>query len=301
MSDHARAPRSLVSKLALLLCGLMLLVVVGAAIYLAKYGSSQQGQKEQAQAGQVKEQEQKKDLATQVAEACAGGGVVAKNLTQRGLCGKAQQIIKEPIQGKQGEAGKEGKQGPPPSDEQVQRAVDAFCANGRCNGKSPTPQQVALAVAAYCNARGQCTPPKPKDGKDGEPGQNATSDQVAAAVASFCADDNCDGEDGKDGKDGANGTNGRSVTITTFPIDGVPPGTRVVVSYSDDTPSVAFNIFDGKDGEPGKVGPAGPAVKSWTWTDTLGQQYTCTDPDGDLNYACENTTPTTTPTSGVKR
>lgn len=200
----------------------------------------------------------------------------------------AEKVIQGP-QGVQGIQGIQGEPGPPPSDEQVRQAVNAYCANGRCNGKAPTPQQVALAVAQYCNARGQCTPPKPKDGKDGkqgEPGQNATSEQVAAAVASFCADGACDGKDGK---------NGRSVTISTFPIDGEPPGTRVVVSYSDDTPSVAFNVFDGKDGAPGKVGPQGPAVESWSWTDSQGVTYTCTDPDGDLKYSCTASSPAPTP------
>ena len=253
--EHVRAPRPKVTRILIAVTGILILVAaVGVPVYLANYGTDQQGQKEAAQAGQAAEHAEKKDLATQVAEACAAGGVVGKNLTQRGLCGKAKEIIQEPIQGKQGET---GKQGPPPSDAQVQRAVDAYCANGRCNGKSPTPQQVASAVAAYCNARGQCTPPKPKDGKDGE---NATSAQVAAAVASYCANDACDGKDGTDGSNGTNGKDGRGVTISTEAVTG---GTKVTVSYTDGTDPVSFTVLDGKDGAPSQVpGPEGPAGKN---------------------------------------
>lgn len=250
MSEHAGPDTRRVKLYGVIALLFILIAAIGVPIYLANYGNTQQGQKEAAQSGQQQEQAEKKDLAAEVAKACASGGVVGQNLTRRGLCGKAKEIIQEPVQGKQGEP---GKQGPPPSDAQVQRAVDAFCANGRCNGKSPTMQQVALAVAAYCNARGQCTPPKPKDGKDGE---NATSAQVAAAVASFCADGACDGNDGKDG------TNGRGVTISTEAVTG---GTKVIVSYTDSTDPVSFTILDGKDGVPGQVGqmgPEGPAGKN---------------------------------------
>lgn len=51
---------------------------------------------------------------------------------------------------------------------------------------------------------------------------------------------------------------------------------------------------DGKDGTNGKdgkdstvPGPTGPAPKSFTFTDTLGVQQDCSDPDEDLVYECE--------------
>lgn len=274
MSEHAAMPRRKVFVLAAITIVLVLIAAIGVPIYLAKYGTSQAQKKEQAQAGQAAEQAAKKDLATQVDEACAAGGVVAKNLTQRGLCGRAKEIIQEPVRGERGEPG------PPPTDAQVQRAVDAYCASGRCNGKSPTVQQVAAAVAAYCNARGQCTPPKPKDGKPGEPGKNATSEQVAAAVASFCADGACDGEDG---------ANGRGVAISTAAIAG---GTRVTVSYSDDTPSASFDVMDGKDGAPSTVpgppGPMGPPGPACPADATLQKKMVITteEPTGLLVAVC---------------
>jgi hypothetical protein len=244
---------------ALFTLSLLVIVAVG-TIRMAFYSDDQKEQKEQAQAGQIEQQEDKKDFAAEIDRICKLKTPEAANLRKRGKCEEAKEVIKEPtVVPEKGDQGDKGEKGDPPSDEQVQRAVDAWCSNGRCNGKSPTPQQVAAAVAAYCNARGQCTPPKPKDGAKGEPGENATSEQIAAAVASFCAGDNCDGDDGKDGKDGengTNGTNGRSVSVSTTSIEG---GTRVTVSYSDDTPPISFDVMNGAKGEPGKVGPPGPA------------------------------------------
>ena len=258
MTEHARPPTPRAVRLALGLAGFAVLVVAGWIVYLTIWGNSESQQKDaaqvektQAQEGETKAKVEKRDLAAEVKAACDAGGTTGKNLRQRGLCGKVTEIVKQPIEGRV------GKTGPPPSDAQVQQAVNSYCASGRCDAKSPTMQQVASAVAAYCNARGQCTPPKPADGKDGE---NATAAQIASAVASFCADDACDGDDGKDGE---NGRNGRDVSIS---VTDLPNGKRITVSYSDDTPSVSFDILNGEKGEkgepsvvPGPPGPPGPA------------------------------------------
>lgn len=50
----------------------------------------------------------------------------------------------------------------------------------------------------------------------------------------------------------------------------------------------------GDTGPAGPAGPTGPAVKSWSWT-AGGVTYTCSDPDGDLNYACASSTPSPSP------
>jgi hypothetical protein len=48
---------------------------------------------------------------------------------------------------------------------------------------------------------------------------------------------------------------------------------------------------DGQDGADGAIGPVGPAgyPASFTFTAIGGQEMTCTDPDGDHNYACSST------------
>lgn len=271
MNEHARPPTSRSTKLALLATAVLLLfAAVAVPAYLGRYGSDQQGQKEAAQGEKAQAEVEKRDLAAEVKKACDAGGETAKKLTQQGLCKKATEIIKEPIEGP------EGKQGPPPTDEQVQRAVNAYCADGRCNGKSPSPSQVAMAVASYCNARGQCTPPKPKDGTDGEDGQNATAAQVASAVASFCTQESqpCKGDDGADGRQGERGLQGlqgergpgctpeingcqgpagRGISVSVSDIEG---GKRITITYTDgSTPPGPFDIMDGADST--VPGPAG--------------------------------------------
>lgn len=42
----------------------------------------------------------------------------------------------------------------------------------------------------------------------------------------------------------------------------------------------------GDIGSPGPQGIQGPPILSWTFTDATGQTQTCTDPEGDLTYAC---------------
>jgi hypothetical protein len=173
----------------------------------------------------------------------------------------------------------------PPSDSQVQTAVNAYCANGRC-GRGPTPQQVAAAVATYCNARGQCTPKPivPSPGKDGKPGENATDSQVATAVANYC---NAEAQPcrsnipGKDGKPGADGKNGRSISVSTEALeDGT--GTKITISYSDGTPSVSFIVLNGKVGPAGPPGPVCPTDATLEPRTIISTEH----PDGELVYVC---------------
>lgn len=79
-----------------------------------------------------------------------------------------------------------------------------------------------------------------------------------------------DGVNGLDGKDGANGLDGK---------DGA--------DGKDGT--------NGTDGKDGKDGVDGKPPASWSWTDSQGVTYTCTDPDGDLKYTCVASTPPSTP------
>lgn len=260
MAEHTRGTRA--AEFAALT---FLLVLAMAAVYLAVWGqgnkeeaNTERSAKETAQSGQAQEQGEKKDLATQVAEACKAGGDVAKNLTQRGLCGKAKEIIQEPkvtptvsvpqpthttttvvVPAK----------GPSPAE--TLKAVTAYCAakSSPCKGRAPTPAEVAAAVAAYCNPKGEC---RGKDGEQGEQGPGPTAEQVATGVVAFCSQDSepCRGPRGADG---------RSVT---FAIEAVEGGTKVTLAYSDGTGAQSFLIPDGKQGPSGPAGPAGPVCEA---------------------------------------
>lgn len=112
MSEHSKQPLTKATKLIASVVLLLALVVAASVIFLASYGSDQKGQKEVAQAGQVQEQDKKKDLAEEVKKVCDAGGVPAQNLRQRGLCGKVTEIIKEGPSGPPGETGEQGLRGP---------------------------------------------------------------------------------------------------------------------------------------------------------------------------------------------
>lgn len=117
-------------------------------------------------------------------------------------------------EGPQGPQGVRGRQGRPPTDAEVRKAVNAFCARSehRCRGKNPTPTEVARAVARYCNANGECRGPIGIPGTPGEPGAPGqpgpsgppgpvgpppTAEQVANVVESYCnSRNNCQGPPG---------------------------------------------------------------------------------------------------------
>lgn len=241
-----------------------LLIIASAAIYLAVWGQSNQEEanversaKETAQTGQAEEQGEKKDLATQVAEACRAGGDVAKNLTQRGLCGKAKEIIQEPKVTPTVPVPQPTNttttvvvpaRGPSPSE--TLKAVTAFCAakSSPCKGRAPTPAEVATAVATYCNPKGECRGPEGPEGPEGKQGPGPTAEQVAAGVVAFCGQDS-------DPCRGPKGADGRSLT---FAVEAVTGGTKVTISFEDGTGAQSFLIPDGQQGPAGPAGPPGP-------------------------------------------
>lgn len=248
----SEAERSLsrVTKLLIAVFLVFLAVVAVSTVRLAFYGDQQREEKQAAQAGQAAEQADKKDLAEEVKKVCDAGGEPAKKLTAQGLCGKAKEIIQEPIAGLPGE---QGEQGPPPSDDQVQRAVSLYCSTGVCrgpsgpggipgvpgrpgvNGQPPTPAQVAAAVSAFCNARGECRGPEGTEGDKGDPGDQGTQGergpgptdaQVLGAVQSYCGAESqpCKGDKGDKGDPGSSikgdkgdsGMNGTDAVPFTF-------------------------------------------------------------------------------------
>lgn len=137
----------------------------------------------------------------------------------------------------QGPKGDTGATGPGPSAGQVQQAVDLYCAMVTC-GKPPTTEQVADAVARFCNARGQCQGQPGPAGASGSPGSAGASgasgqagpagpgpsdDQVANAVAAYCAANGCIGPQGPTGPAGPTGPPGQPGA------DGQPPQTLTFV------------------------------------------------------------------------
>lgn len=168
--------------------------------------------------------------------------------------------VQQPIPGKDGRDGRDGQDAPPPTIEQVGKAIDQYCAARlECRGKdgkpgkdgrNVTPEQAAEAIAEFCGANGECQGKDGTDGKDGRDGAAASDEQVAAGVAAYCAGGVCRGDDGSDGKDGKDGK------------DGLP----------------GEDGKDGNDGEPGR-GIAADGVKcvDGTW------QITYSDGDVDLD------------------
>jgi hypothetical protein len=131
-----------------------------------------------------------------------------------------------------GAKGDTGNTGAGPTQAEVQAAVALFCASGAC-GQPPTAAQVAQAVATYCGGANGCkgsdgTPGAPgASGAPGAAGQNATPDQIAAAVASYCAANSCQGATGPTGPPGPNGL---GVGGFTFTVPGLTGSTTYTCS-----------------------------------------------------------------------
>lgn len=124
--------------------------------------------------------------------------------------------------GTAGQPGQNGKPGPGPSQQQIDAAVFGYLA---VHPPGATPAMVAVQVAAYLTAHPPEQGPPPTatqiataasdyiaahsadfqgaagtNGADGQPGQNATDDQVAAAVGAYCdAHSQCQGQQGDQG------------------------------------------------------------------------------------------------------
>jgi hypothetical protein len=88
-----------------------------------------------------------------------------------------------------------------PTTEQLDGAIERYCADGRCDADNPTEAQVLRAVAFYCSG-GTCR------GDRGMQGPAPTAQQLEAAVAAYCADGRCRGETGATGTTGATGAQG---------------------------------------------------------------------------------------------
>jgi hypothetical protein len=181
------------------------------------------------------------DFASTAAKACQTPAGRAQ-LQRLGInCAQASQVATTPPTGAAGPQGVPGIPGPGPSLASVEQAVAAYCDRTTC-GTGPTAAQVAQAVATFCHVDGRCQgpagpsgaagtsvtgPPGPAGetvtgpaGTNGTAGQDATSDQVAAAVSDYCtAHDGCKGDTGTQGPAGPAGPAG-------------PPGPTCTTGYS---------------------------------------------------------------------
>jgi hypothetical protein len=157
------------------------------------------------------------------------------------------------------EPGPAGEPGPAPSDVQVEVAVSAYCADHDCDG--PTAEEVALAVASYCDGHGDCIGPR---------GAPPTGAQILAQTRTYCAShgdcrgragiDGQDGTNGTDGRDGVDGKDGRGITATQIDDQG-----HLIVSYSDGTSADLGRVV----GQDGKDGADGQSALPFTFTFTV--------------------------------
>jgi len=139
-------------------------------------------------------------------------------------------------------------------------------------GPGPSPAQVRAAVASYC-ADGNC---------DGEDGQDASPAQVAKAVAAYCnAQGECRGPsvaDGSAGSDGATGPQGPPPTASQV--------AAAVEEYCRDRDGCRGR--SGSDGKDGKDGKDGTLVQSGACEFTgLGTiRITLQTSDGAIPFEC---------------
>lgn len=85
------------------------------------------------------------------------------------------------------------------------------------------------------------------------------------------------GDTGDPGQDGERGPQGPGPTDEQVQAN--------IAIYCNANPTMCIGP-KGDPGPEGLMGPAGPPIESFTFRDVLGVAYTCTDPDGDLNYEC---------------
>lgn len=204
---------------------------------------------QQQNSGSIEALKQALTAQQQQFEECKGNNTTTNPRCQKPVTGDAEVVAKQGARGERGATGATGTTGPagrPPTQAEIQKAVNSFCASGICKGKdgkpgtSPTPAQVAAAVAAFCNANGECQGPagepgKPgatgspgpagkdgqngtdgqpgADGKDGERGPGPTTEQIDLAVSSYCGGETkpCMGPPGPTGPGGTDGTDGRGI------------------------------------------------------------------------------------------
>ena len=162
-------------------------------------------------------------LAEQIKAACRDADLAGP------VCQQADQVAAEPVP---------GPQGPPPSAEEISRAVaDYLAANPPPAGRPPSAAEVAAAVAVFLTANPPtpgrpptaaeiavatevyfaANPPPP--GRDGEPGRPPTAEEIRAVVDAYMAEHppaaGPTGDQGPKGDPGEEGPQGVGVLAVT--------------------------------------------------------------------------------------
>lgn len=139
------------------------------------------------------------------------------------------------ILGLPGSQGAPGENGRSPSQAEIALAVVNYCADGRCDAKQPTADQVATAVYSYCSIRNSCK------GETGATGASVTTDQIMAAVTQYCNDGRCIGPTGAQGVAGAPGADGKSAVMACVTRDN---GSYVAWKYETEPNSAYRDLYE---------------------------------------------------------
>lgn len=102
------------------------------------------------------------------------------------------------------------------------------------------------------------------------------------------------GPPGPAGRDGSPGPAGAPGGVGSTGPTG-PPGPAGEQGPTGEAGSPGDPGEPGPSGAAGPSGPPGPGPSSFTFTDQTGRQFTCTDPDRDGAYTCEQTAGPGTP------
>jgi hypothetical protein len=142
----------------------------------------------------------------------------------------------------------------------------------------------ALAAAAAALAYNQMKNDPTFRGPQGEKGDSCDSNQVGCRGPS--GPRGTPGIPGEGGDTGQPGADGQAGPQGPGPTDEQVQANIAV--YCNAYPTSCMGP-KGDPGTPGSPGDPGPAIQSFTFTygpEPLAVTYTCTDPDGDLNYEC---------------
>lgn len=157
---------------------------------------------------------------------------------------------------------------PGPTQAQIDDAVAGYlAAHPPAPGASATPAMVATAVGDYLGAN----PPAP--------GRAPTSTEIAAAANAYIASHLSDfiGPQGSPGDTGPTGAAGPG------------PSAQQIADAVNSYCNPGAGAVSPCEGPPGQTGPVGPPVASWTYTDALGVEHTCSRVNTDdtaPTYAC---------------
>jgi hypothetical protein len=181
--DRRENPKNLVDRIPM-----VALLVIAAAIFVAAgVGAFVLGGRGQAaQEGQTVAEDRLQTAESKVQSGAQLAGVNLKACTdpvvlavlqERGYADLCDLAISVQTQAATPSEGKPGKPGPGPTEEQIEQAVQQYCAvNDRCEGKAPTIDQLTEVIGNYL----RLNPP--------EPGRPPTPEEIALAAANYIAD-----------------------------------------------------------------------------------------------------------------